>query len=370
MPKRREGPVLSRGKKYYMFDEIIGFAPDKRRVRRSLRTQDPEKAQWLWEQEYKKQWRLYYGVEDKQKPKPVLFSTICREFIDYQRNIRHVQEWKAQESRLRVIYDCWGDIPIGDVSTNHLTRLDTYLKNMKRPRSNFTINHYFTLLKTLFNYAIKQEKYPGKNPINQVQPYTVDKKRRAYTPDEVVRIIAAAEKVEKSARSFAHFQKYAKRIVLMCLYTGMRLGEVLNLRWENIEDDKIVLKRSETKQRKEKVMPITAGLKEVLDSIRDNRRNDGYVFPFHRSGVRVQAGLLDSLLRRIREYSGVEDFIFHNLRHTASTIMASSLGQGVGLADVMKILGHSQIKTTMRYLHSDFDRMKKAMETLAEATKK
>jgi len=73
----------------------------------------------------------------------------------------------------------------------------------------------------------------------------------------------------------------------------------------------------------------------------------------------------------ISEYSGVRDFIFHNLRHTASTIMVSeALGRGVGLADVMRILGHSQISTTMRYLHPDFSRMKKAMQVLEKKTKK
>ncbi|TET70321.1 MAG: hypothetical protein E3J56_08270 [Candidatus Aminicenantes bacterium] len=76
-------------------------------------------------------------------------------------------------------------------------------------------------------------------------------------------------------------------------------------------------------------------------------------------------------IRKIREYSGIRDFIFHNLQHTASTIMVSeALGKGVGLADVMKILGHSQVETTMRYLHADFGRMKVAMEVLEKMAKK
>lgn len=85
----------------------------------------------------------------------------------------------------------------------------------------------------------------------------------------------------------------------------------------------------------------------------------------------MKAAWADSVVRKIRKYPGVEDFIFHNIRHTASTIMVSeALGKGVGLADVMKILGHSQIETTMKYLHADFGRMKKAMKVLERKAKK
>lgn len=51
--------------------------------------------------------------------------------------------------------------------------------------------------------------------------------------------------------------------------------------------------------------------------------------------------------------------------HTSATIMVSeSLGKGVGLADIMKVLGHSRMETTLRYLHDDENRMKKAVEII------
>jgi integrase len=84
-------------------------------------------------------------------------------------------------------------------------------------------------------------------------------------------------KIEKEAWTTTTLQKYAKRIVVILLLTGMRLGELLNLRWDNIQDDKIVLKRTETKQRKKKMIPITSGMREALESLRDGRRKDGFV---------------------------------------------------------------------------------------------
>jgi len=48
MPRRREGPVKNKQTGYFFFDEYVGFPPDKKRIRISLRTKDPAIAQWLW----------------------------------------------------------------------------------------------------------------------------------------------------------------------------------------------------------------------------------------------------------------------------------------------------------------------------------
>ena len=49
-------------------------------------------------------------------------------------------------------------------------------------------------------------------------------------------------------------------------------------------------------------------------------------------------------------------------------MVSQDLGKGVGLTDIMKILGHSKVETTMKYLHADYDRMKKAVEILEEVS--
>lgn len=280
------------------------------------------------------------------------------------------------ESRLRIVKECWGDIPINEIDKERLVKLDEYLRKLpikgeKKGRSEATINHYFTLLKTLFNYAIRQKKFSGENPIIEFKPYTVDEKRREYSPEELERILEAAEHVEKEARKNSQVQKYAKRIVLLLLYTGMRTGELLNLKWDNIKGDKIILKRTETKQKKEKVIPITEGIKRILEDLKDKRRTGDYVIPFASQKRDRKSLWMTDTIRKIRKYSGIQDFIFHNIRHTASTIMVSeALGKGVGLADVMKVLGHSQIETTMKYIHPDFSRMKKAVQILERKAKR
>ena len=368
MPRRREGPRRDPRSGVYFFDQYVGFKPAVKRVRVTLRTKDPVKAQWLWEQEFRRQWSIFYGVQAPSSPGPVSLADAGREFVVHRRETKRIKEWRVLRSRLNIMLEIWGNISLSDINQERLSLLDAELR--KRGRSENTINHYFDVLKALFNFAAEKKLWSVENPIREVTPYVVDQKRRAYSLDEIKRIIMAAGRVEREAGIRAEMQKIAKSIVLLLLYTGMRMGELLNLRWSNVEKDKIVLRRTETKSRKEKVIPITGPVARILAAL-SKRRRDDYVLPLRRRGGEMKAGWADSLIRKIREYSKVEDFIFHGLRHTASTIMVSeALGHGVGLADVMKVLGHSQVETTMKYIHPDFERMKKAVEVLAEKAEK
>ena len=368
MPRRHEGPTRSKATQYFYFDEFIGFYPNKKRVRISLRTQDPAKAQWLWEQEWKRQWGKFYGLKQAEKPTEISLVKAAEKFVAFERDTKKVKEWRTVESRLRIISECLGyDLLLKDIDAEKLTELDARLKAMSR--SPKTINHYMGTLKTLFYYAIKKKLYTGDNPICDVKPYVVNGKRREYTPDELERIIRASEKVEREAWPNSPIQKRARRIVLLLLLTGMRAGELLNLKWENIAGDRIILKRSETKQRKEKIIPLTEGIRELLDSLRDDRYKSGYIIP-RKKDRPIKAYSTKSLMDKIRKYAEIPDFVFHGLRHTASTLMVGHMGNGIGLADVMNILGHSKVETTMKYVHPDFDRMKRLVEKVEEKTKK
>jgi integrase len=366
MPRRREGPRRDPRSGVYFFDQYVGFKPQVRRVRLTLRTKDPVKAQWLWEQEFRRQWSLFYGIKTPSTAGPVSLVDASREFVAHRREIKRIKEWRVLRFRLNIVLDIWGNINLADIGRERLSLLDARLREMGRSEN--TINHYFDVLKALFNFAAEKKLWAGENPIKEVTPYIIDQKRRAYSSDEIGRIIAAAGRIEREAGAHAEMQKVAKTIVLLLLYIAMRMGELLNLKWSNVRGDKIVLRRSETKSRKEKIVPIAGPVARILAGL-EKRRRDAYVLPLRRRGGEMRAGWADSLIRKIRKYSEVDDFIFHGLRHTAATIMASEvLGKGVGLIDIMKILGHSKTETTLGYQHADFSRMKKAMEILANKT--
>ncbi len=365
MPQRREGPALNKQTGYYFFDSYVGLGADRRRIRLSLHTRDRARATWLWEQEFKRRWSEHYGIKSVKPAAPARFADLIPEFIAYERDVKRAAMWKNFERRLNIIASLWGDLTLASIGRPQITALDQMLRE-ERGVAPYTVNHYFGLLKTMFYWAIGKGLHPGPNPMKEIRPYTVDRKRRSYSPEEISKVLAAAAEIEASPR--AHdLARYARRLVLLLLYTGMRFGEAVGLRWANVQGDKIALERTETKARREKVIPIAAGVREVLASLPAGAPED-FVFRLNRRALRVVQG---PLLAWIRELSGVADFEFHGLRHTAATLMVTEAqGRGVGLADVMKILGHSKLETTLRYLHEDMDRMRKAVEIVEEKATK
>jgi len=366
MPRRRDGPTFNRQTGYWFFDNRVGFPPDRRRVRFSLRTKDRARAQFLWEKEWKKRWGEYYGIRPIDRPAgPETLEAAAAAFVSYERDVRRVKGWAVIESRLDFVAELWGpDRRLDALGDKDLATLDAALK--ESGLSPGTINHYFKMLKSFFAWAVEKGYHPGPNPARSVRPYVVNDRRRAFSPEEVKRILAASREIEAEARPQDGIMRLAERIVRLLLLTGMRAGELLNLKWSAVRSDRIVLERTETKQRREKIIPISDSLRSVLSTL---ERKDEYVLPLRRRGGIMAAAYCDNLIRTVRAKAGIPDFILHGLRHTASTIMVSeALGRGVGLADVMAILGHSQVQTTLRYQHADLERMRKAVDVLAEKT--
>lgn len=108
MPKRKEGPTYSKQTGFYYFDEHIGFGHDRHRVRFSLKTQDPEKARLLWEMEYRKSWRQYYGEEEPEKPRKTKFKDIISEFVDYERDIKKAKNGRRWTTGSGSSLNFWG----------------------------------------------------------------------------------------------------------------------------------------------------------------------------------------------------------------------------------------------------------------------
>lgn len=366
MPRRSEGPVLNKQTGYYFLSLRIGFPPNRQRVRFSLHTRDRARAVILFEREYKRLWAEYYGARPNRRPGELPdFEKAAEEYVRYERDVRRVKGWGTIEMRLGVASGIFGPARrLGTIGDKDFAALDASLR--KDGREPGTVNHYMKLLKSFFTWAIDKGYHPGPNPARAVRPYVIDQRRRAYSAEEVERILAAARAIEAGARPQDGIMRHAERIVRLLLLTGMRAGELLNLKWSAIRGDRIVLERTETKQRREKTIPVTPAIRTILDGL---ERKDDYVLPLRRRRGIMEPAYAYGLIRAIREKTGISDFILHGLRHTASTIMVSeALGKGVGLADIMRILGHSQVQTTLRYQHADLERMKKAMRVLGKKT--
>jgi integrase len=172
-------------------------------------------------------------------------------------------------------------------------------------------------------------------------------RRRVLSEDEEVRLVATAP-------------LYLKYMLIVALHTGMRKGEVLKLKWENVNLEKQEIIIVETKDDEDRVVPINALLFNLLLTLKSQDGKSKYVFINPQTGkhyVDIKRAFTSSC-----EAAGIEDFHFHDIRHTHASRLVRN---GTDLNTVKELLGHSSITTTQRYLHSQAEQKRAAVNSLA-----
>jgi len=171
-----------------------------------------------------------------------------------------------------------------------------------------------------------------------------NKRLRFLTEDEILRLLDECP-------------EYLKRIVVCALNTGMRRGEILNLKWDQIRNGFIYLRKTKTNEARE--IPVNATLEALFKTIRKEQHfKSEYVFtdPQGRKLNSTKKGFKAALRR-----AGIEDFRFHDLRHTFASHLVM---RGASLKEVQEILGHKTMTMTLRYAHLSQEHKKKAVNLL------
>lgn len=181
---------------------------------------------------------------------------------------------------------------------------------------------------------------------------------RYLTNDEAQRLVTQCAILE--GEELRHGRRSCiKGIVVTALNTGMRKGEILGLKWSDIDFRQgiILLENPKNGQRRE--VPLNGMLTRTLKTVKSRFEEGGqYVFcdldgkPFN--NVRRS---FNTALRR----AGITDFRFHDLRHTFASHLVMA---GVDLVTVKELLGHKSLDMTMRYSHLSPDHKRKAVSVL------
>lgn len=169
--------------------------------------------------------------------------------------------------------------------------------------------------------------------------------------------------------------------IIICLNTGMRIGEICSLKWKNIDLDKKLIYVKTTMQRikdekinKTKVIidkpktaksiraiPISNKLYEILLPLK-NKYKDEYFFLTGNSEKFVEPRAYQYEFKRILKKCRIKPYKFHTLRHTMAT---NCIEVGMDIKSLSEILGHSSVKITLdKYIHSNFKTQKKFLEKL------
>lgn len=231
-------------------------------------------------------------------------------------------------------------ISYGDLSRYKLQRLRTPTKRKEKTRAIASVHRELALLRRMLNVAVR-EQWLLKNPFSLGESLisVADEKRREriLTREEEIELLNACEQPKC---------KHLRAIIICALDSGMRQGEILKLRWADVdlEAGLIVIRAFNTKTMKARTVAITTRLKIELDRLwtSSSKEIDALVF-----------GVSDNVknsFSTVREKVGLNDLRFHDLRHTHATRLDDL---GFTLPKIANQLGHTQLQTTLRYVNRD-----------------
>jgi integrase len=214
-----------------------------------------------------------------------------------------------------------------------------------------TVNRELTLIKTLYHTAMKWG-YVAGNPAKDIPRLRIPEMEPPYlTRDQV-------------ASLYPHCKDWFYTFVAIALNTGLRMNEIRSLTWDDVDlRDRVIKIRSDedftTKGRKNRELPISEFLYQVLRKAPRHIRCPYVIFT--KEGVVPWENGVRKRFRTARKRAGLPHFRIHDFRHTFGTLLAA---EGVDVVTIKNLLGHANLKTTMRYLHAAPDRNKWAVENL------
>lgn len=212
-----------------------------------------------------------------------------------------------------------------------MARMETGLSSREKRTSNIsanTCNRDLTYLKSVFNELIRLRKWRGENPLVGVRPVKIEDNELAFLDLEQMAVLLGYLGESNSAD--------VQLVARICLATGARWGEAQELRGEQVRHGKITF--AKTKSSKLRTVPITKDLQDQIFA--NGRPRTGRLFCY----------CYKAFLRAL-DNSGIElpkGQASHVLRHTFASHFVM---QGGNILTLSKILGHRDVKTTMRYAH-------------------
>jgi len=203
-------------------------------------------------------------------------------------------------------------------------------------RSVSDVNHHLRYVRRLLNIAIEQG-WLDRSPFKAGGALIVEsievQRTRILSPNEERSLLAACDK----------FRRHLQSVIIFAIETGLRRGELQSLKWSNVDFSKRLIRIDSRsfKTLRSRLVPLTARAAVTLAKLRQNSGNGQTVPVFGPSDFK-------KAFNHACDEAGLSDVHFHDLRHTAITRM---LEKGISPPLVMKISGHTQMKTFMRYVN-------------------
>ncbi|WP_276818925.1 tyrosine-type recombinase/integrase [Mailhella massiliensis] len=248
------------------------------------------------------------------------------------------RSWRLDKRLIeQYLYPRFRNRPMDSVDTADVLAWQEHM--LETGLSQASCNRAYSLLKSLFNCAIRWELLPeGKNPCRHVRALSEGPSRACYLSENDARkVLQELDRWPNPTTAAA---------IKLLLFTGARRNEVLSAQWGHVDFSLRLLKVPLSKSGKTRYIPLSHEALSVLNSL---PRNGKWIFPGDAEGQRHMSSLFYAW-NTIRGRLGLNNVRLHDLRHTFASLLINS---GHSLYEVQKILGHHDPRITMRYAHLD-----------------
>lgn len=274
--------------------------------------------------------------------KSITIKQLINKYNEYSQ--RNKKSWKTDISRNKIIELFFGSsCIISKIKPEKIEQFKEYL--LESGRTKATVNRYLEQLSSMFTLALNNE-YLKSNPCKKVKKFP----HKNYT----IRYLTKDE--EK--RLFEHLPPHLKPIVLMALKTGLRKSNILLMRWEQIDFKLKCISVPENKGNKFIILPL---LEPLYSTLKEMHRDDGEGYVFKNPDTGLPYTDIKKAWKNALENANIENFRFHDLRHTVGTRLAE---QNIPVNVIKEVLAHSDVRTTMRYVHLTENSKANAMSKL------
>jgi integrase len=292
----------------------------------------------------------YHDVFDVKRETRVTFNELADKYVENYGTQKCFKGFK--DYMIRELREEFGDRKLSQIGYMDLE----VWRNRRRatptisgkPRADGSVNNELAVFGHMMSKAVEWELLE-KNPFKKGKNLLLklDNQRKRFLSEPEIEAL------------LKECPRHLKPIVETALLTGMRMGELLGLKWEQIKNGKIYLEGGMVKSGKGRQIPVNERLDMVFKEVR--RAN----------GLKSEYVFCDSQSRRFYEVrssfsgacrrAGIEDCRFHTLRHTFASHLVM---RGASLKVVQELLGHASITMTMRYAHLSEEHKKDTVNLL------
>jgi len=298
----------------------------------------------------KKELELNAGIAGD--PVPISFKAFAEEHRQLTEGQVAPRTLVSQMEALRALERCIGPERMTDIDSRAVEKFIAARRRKVRPA---TVNKDLRTLRAIFAKAVKRG-YLKQNPFDGVKRLREPERPiRVLTTDEIERLLAAAPSLRWKA------------LIYLALTTGMRLGELTHLEWDDVDlaSGVVTVQNKsgwQTKSGKIRHLALTEQAIEMLGKLKARAKGNTV---FETRDGRPMANNIQRQFRAIVGRAGIRHCTMHDLRRTFVSYLAMA---GINEAIVQKLAGHASITTTLRhYTHILPDSLRRAQESLPYA---